>query len=303
MTTKRLRIRCEKARAFRKRFPLSRAARINSARRQAGSSARKLAAAAKFTSPRVKFDDADEWSFMVNHVFDMKGIPARSVTDRWVLKQRRAVAMAAAIVTANRIYSTLNNHLKDVRQMSQDFSPTNPTVVVVLDLGWKKSTQAHDAVRQQSKFMDTRGDESKFLWGQKFGQFKVRAQCTVPVMLTWMDTPVDDMDSYWPLSYAAWAGVRDVFRDRESIYAAAVQFLDQIVEANESTSGVCVKLVVAHGRDLDMEALQDVVHCRYEELDAAIKSRVMNLPLSKGTPASEADVDSSVEAWSPVFFG
>ena len=284
-----LRLHCEKAQAFRARFPQSRAARKKSACKQAKLPAKELAAAARFGGPRVKFDDTDEWSSMVNQVFDAKGIPARRVAEKWVLEQRRMVARNAAFMTANRIFSTINAHLKDVLLMSRRLVPTKPTVVVVLDLGWKRSTRAHDAIRDRSSFVHPKGDEVGYLWGQKFGQFQFGKDSAVPLLLTWMDTLVDDLDTYRPLTYASWAGVRNVFQDRESIYAAAVQFLDQIMEASKRRSHINVKLVVAHGQDVSMEALQDVVHCRYEELEAAVKSRVMRVRVSKRTPATDVD--------------
>ena len=263
--------------SFRKRFPLSRAARKKAAAQFTGTSPKRLLAANNLDGPKVRFGDGNTWKGLVRTEFQSRRIRTRPVTRAWILKQRRNLARVGAISTANRIFEAVESRLAKAQQLIEACNPARPTVVVVVDLS--KKSRAFGELKDNLVPLK---EEETAIRDHFFGQYVVQSWKdgtplhAVPLLLTGFETAVDRPQNYCPTTHANWRGALEVFADREGICTATLQLLDHILESNRSCTGIDAKLVVVHGGDVDMNELRDVVHCHYDELDAAIKSRIFN---------------------------
>ena len=266
------------AKAFRKRFALSRTARMKAASK--GMPKVHITAANNMDGPLISFRDKEDWVSFVRSDFKGRGIKNREVTKSWILKQRRAIARHSASMIANRLLDEAETSFSKVQTLLRVNNPARPTIVVVLDMDKKHTAQK----RIKDQMVAVTAQNGSHLFGQyvlqtwKDSKIPMHA---VPLLLTHFESVIDRPQNYHPTTHSNVRAPYRIFEDREGIYSATLQMLDQMLEQNKSIMGIDMKLIVTHGGNIDMDKMQDIVHCRYEDLDAAIKSRVINVPTIK----------------------
>jgi hypothetical protein len=263
------------AKAFRKRFALTRTARMKAASKRLPKV--QITAATNLEGPFMTFPDNEDWTSFIRSDFKSRGIKCREVTKGWILKQRRAVSHHSASMIANRLFDEAESHFAKAQKLLKVQNPARPTIIVVLDMNKK--------LPARERIIDCMVPLKS--GSLLFGQYVVQKwkdgtpMQAVPVILTNFQSVIDRPQNYHTTTHANLRAPYHIYEDREGIYSATLQMLDQMLEQNKSILGIDMKLIVTHGDDIDFDQMNDIVHCKYEELDAAIKSRIMNVPMIK----------------------